>query len=93
MSEFFTIATLATFAGAALATAIVTQFIKKALAKIPTQIVSYIIALAILLIVTAALGAEDWTDWVLAPLNAVLVSIAANGGYAGVERCLYGKKD
>ena len=93
MGEFFTIAILATFAGATLATAIVTQFIKKSLAKVPTQIVSYIIALVVLLVVTAAIGADGWTDWALVPLNAVLISIAANGGYAGVERFMNGKKD
>jgi len=91
MEHFFTWATLATFAGAATATAIITQYIKKPLAKIPTQLVSYAVALIVLLLATAATGGADWTGWVIVPLNAILVSIAANGGFAAVVRTLNGK--
>jgi hypothetical protein len=92
MDHFFTWATLATFAGASAATAIITQFIKGWLAKIPTQVVSYGVALIVLLLATAATGgATDWTGWVIIPLNAILVSIAANGAFAAVVRTLDGK--
>ena len=87
MDEFFTWAILATFAGASSATAIITQLIKSALSKIPTQILSYAVALIILLLATAATGtATDWTGWAIIPLNAIIVSVAANGMFSAVVR-------
>jgi len=87
MNEFFTWGLLATFAGASAATAIITQFVKEPLAKIPTQIVSYVISLVILLLATAATGGTgDWTGWAIIPLNAVLVSLASNGTYSAIQR-------
>ncbi|MDR2558687.1 MAG: hypothetical protein LBC86_03970 [Oscillospiraceae bacterium] len=94
MGEFFTWAILATFAGASAATAVITQTIKRVLSKVPTQLVSYAVAVIILLLATAATGtAEDWTGWAIIPLNAIIVSAAANGAYSAATRCLYGKKD
>ena len=87
MNEFFTWTLLATFAGAVTATAILTQFVKDALSRVPTQIVSYIISLLILCVATAATGgASDWTGWAILPLNAVLVSLSANGTCSAVQR-------
>lgn len=87
MNEFFTWEVLATFAGAATGTAIVTQFIKDWLKKIPTQVVSYIIALVILGLTTAVqYGVADWHVWTLIPFNAIIVSLGANGAYSAVER-------
>ena len=93
MEEFFTWQTLATFAGAAAATGLITQLIKDWLSKVPTQIVSYAVALVILLAATAAtagLGA-DWSVWALVPFNAVIVSVSANGAYSAVLRAAEGK--
>ena len=87
MSEFFNWEILATFTGASVATAILTQFIKKPLAKITTQLVSYIVALIILVLATATVGsAQTWSEWLIAPLNAILVSVAANGEFTAVNR-------
>ena len=87
MNEFLTWHILATFGGASIATAIITQFIKEPLQKIPTQLVSYAIALIILVLAIAAAGlAHSWADWALAPLNAVLVSLASNGAYEAGAR-------
>ena len=92
MSEFFTWSMLATFAGATTATAIITQFVKGALARVPTQLVSYGIALAVLLLATAATGAASgWGDWAILPLNAVLVSLASNGAFDAVKRMAGGE--
>ena len=92
MDHFFTWATLATFAGASAATALVTQFIKGWLHKIPTQLVSYGVAVVILFLATAATGAAtDWTRWVIIPLNAIIVSISANGAFSAITRCTDGK--
>ena len=89
MAEFFTWAILITFAGATAATSLVTQFIKGlgVLSKVPTQLVSYVVALIILLAATAATGAaHGWADWAIVPLNAIIVTMAANGAYSAVER-------
>lgn len=87
MDNFFDWGMLGTFAGAAAATGIVTQAVKGVFQKIPTQIVSYVIAVVILGLATAATGgASDWTGWTLVPLNAVVVSLSANGGFEAIKR-------
>ena len=87
MDSFFDWTMLGSFAGAAAATGIVTQAVKGIFQKIPTQLVSYIIAVVILGLATAATGgASDWTDWALVPLNAVVVSLASNGGFDAIKR-------
>lgn len=87
MDNFFDWGMLGTFAGAAAATGIVTQAVKGVFQKIPTQIVSYVIAVVILGLATAATGgASDWTGWALVPLNAVVVSLSANGGFEAIKR-------
>lgn len=87
MDNFFDWGMLGTFAGAAAATGVVTQAVKGIFQKIPTQIVSYVIAVVILGLATAATGgASDWTGWALVPLNAVVVSLSANGGFEAIKR-------
>jgi hypothetical protein len=90
MNDFLTWSILGTFAGAAAITGLLTQLLKSAgaIAKMPTQILSYLIALVVLLISTAANGGflQPWTVWALVPLNAVLVSTASNGAYQAIAR-------
>ena len=87
MDSFFDWGMLGTFAGAAAATGIVTQAVKGIFQKIPTQLVSYVIAVLVLGLATAATGgSSDWTGWALVPLNAVVVSLASNGGFDIIKR-------
>ena len=88
MDQFFSWEMLATLAGAAAATGLLTQFLKGLFSKLPTQWLSYIIALVILLVATAATGGigADWTVWAIVPLNAVIVSLSANGAFSAVQR-------
>lgn len=88
MSEFFTWQTLATYAGATAATAVFTQLFKGLgfIAKIPTQIFSYIIALVILVAATLASPGWAWADLALCLLNAAVVSLASNGAYEAMRR-------
>ena len=81
MDEFFSWQMLATFAGSTAATGILTQFLKNLIPKLPTQWLSYIIAVVLLVVTTAATGgwAQPWTVWALVPMNAALVSLASNG--------------
>ena len=81
--NFVTWDILATYAGATMMTAIITQFLKDkgALAKLRTPYLSYIIAVAILLISSAFTSGLTIESAILVLFNAVFVSIAANGGF------------
>lgn len=89
MNEFFTWELLATLAGCTVGTALITQFIKEIpdIRNIPTQFVSFVIAVAILAAATAAtVHGVTWQTWAIIPLNAVIVSLSANGGYEVIKR-------
>lgn len=88
MNEFFTWTTLATYAGATLATSLITQLIKGLgfIDKIPTRITSYAIALVVLLAATFFPGGLTLEAGALCVINAVVVSLAANGAYDAVAR-------
>ena len=87
MNEFFTWATLGTYAGCVLATSLITQFVKEwsFLKPIPTRLVSYVVALLVLISANAIAGTLDLPSAGLCVVNAVVVSLAANGGYDGYE--------
>ena len=87
-NEFFTWAVLLTYAGATLATSLITQLIKGLgfIDKIPTRITSYAIALVVLLAATFFTGGLTLESGVLCVVNAVVVSLASNGAYDAVAR-------
>ncbi|WP_312694623.1 hypothetical protein [Caproiciproducens sp.] len=95
MDNFFTWETLATFAGCAAATALITQFVKSAsfLKNIATQWVSYFIAIILLLGATYFTGALTWSTGTLIPFNAVVVALSANGAYSAVLRATGNKEN
>ena len=82
---------IASFAGATTATALLTQFLKGIWAKLPTQILSYIIAVVILIPATIFTVGVDWQTLLLIPLNAAIVSLASNGAYDAIVRVRDGK--
>ena len=86
--EFFDWAMLKTMAGAVFAVGLLTQVTKNipGLNKIPTQVWSYLLAVAVLLVAEFATASITWQSAGLALLNASMVSLAANGGYEAVER-------
>ena len=86
--EFFTWTMLATYAGAVMATTLITQLFKGVgvISKIPTQIFSYGVALVILLAATFFGGQWAWPDAALCLPNAVVVSLASNGMYEAVAK-------
>ena len=95
MNDFFTWETLVTFSGCALATGVLTQFLKDTFKKLPTQWLTYIIAVVLLFLATAATKGFDqpWTVWVMIPLNAVVASLASNGAFEAIKRVNNGKPE
>ena len=88
MNEYSAWTTLATYAGATLATSLITQLIKGLgfIDKIPTRITRYAIALVVLLAATFFTGGLTLEAGALCVINAVVVSLAANGAYDAVAR-------
>ena len=88
MQEFFTWAMLGTYAGAVVAVTLITQLIKEwgIFKKVPTRLVSYVIALVVLLAAASFNGALTVADGALCLFNAVVVSLAANGGFDLVKK-------
>lgn len=83
MNDFFTWELLASYSGAILAVTIITQFVKGIgfIDRIPTRFVSYVIAVVILILAQAFTGVLTVAAAALTLINAVVVSLAANGTY------------
>lgn len=94
MNEFITWEVLATFAGCTAATGLFTQFLKGIFSKLPTQWLSYLIALVLMLLTTAATQwGASWSVWALIPINAAIISTSANGTYSVIKRVSDGKSE
>lgn len=81
---------LATYAGALAMVMIITQFTKglKLIEKMPTQIWSYVVALVILYPAYFFTGQLTLETAILILFNAVIVALAANGGYDALNKAL-----
>ena len=80
----FTWEQLATIAGATLATLLIVQLLKLPLDKvwkIPTRIVVYLIALAVLMLATYFTSGLTANTALLTAVNAVIVALSAMGAY------------
>lgn len=87
MNEFFTWAMLGTYAGITACVAMITQVFKDVgiLKKLPTRIFSYIVAVIVLLVSTVFTDGLTWSSGVLCLVNAVVVSLAANGTFDAMQ--------
>ena len=87
MNDFFTGTMLATYAGATLATTLITQLIKGIgfLKDVPTRATAYAVALIVLVVATIFTGDVTVSSIALCVINAVVVALAANGGYDAVS--------
>lgn len=91
ITEFFTWSYLATYTGAAVATGIVTQFLKGAVDKyfsIPTQLLAYVVALVILVLAIVFTGDFSLSSVVLAVFNAVLIAGTTSGVISSTKRIM-----
>lgn len=86
IDNFFTWEMLATFAGCVAATGIVTELLKKFIKKLDPQIISFVIAMIILVVGQLVAKIFTWNDLLLDAINAVVVSFAANGGFDALKR-------
>lgn len=93
--NFFDWTYLGTFAGALAAVALITELIKNVpgIKKIPTQFVSWVLGVVVLVLAQFFTGSLSAESAVLSVLNGAMVSLAANGGYTAVKRVLSGEGD
>lgn len=91
--EFFDWSMLGTYTGAVMAVGILTQVTKgiKFVNEIPTQLLSYVLSLIVLILAQVFGAGISAQSVVLAVFNAAVVSLAANGGYEALNRATYGK--
>ena len=90
MSEFVTWEMLGTYAGALVMVSLLTQLTKGLgfVAKIPTQVWSYILTLAVLFPAEIFTGQMTASAAFLTFFNAIVVSLAANGGFSGIRKII-----
>jgi hypothetical protein len=86
MSDFFTWQMLATYAGATLATGVITEFVKGMFQKINTRLIAYFVAVAILILATLFTSGLTVEAAILCIINAGVVSLAANGAYDVINK-------
>lgn len=81
---------MATCAGAVTAVTLITQFTKECgfIKRIPTQLWSYLIALIVLYPAYYFSGQLSLPIAFLVPFNAVIVALAANGGFEAVKKVI-----
>ena len=90
MNDFFSWEMLATFAGCTAGTSILTQFVKNVpfLKNVNNQIISYVFALLIMILTGIFGGTFSAEALSLDIVNAVVVSLAANGAYDAASKLL-----
>lgn len=96
MNEFYTWATIGTYAGAVALTAIIVQAFKGVgiMQKIPTQLFSYAVAAVLLICAQIFTGSFSVSEIFLCLVNAVVVSLASNGTFeAAMKTAAAMKKD
>ena len=89
ITNFFDWSYLATYAGAMVATGLITQMLKGALDKVvnlPTQALAYIVAVVILLLATFFTGGLTLSSAVLVLINGFIVAGATSGIISGIMR-------
>lgn len=94
MDTFFTWEYLLSFAGCVAGTGILTQFLKPITRKVPTQLVSYVVALLIMTVGQIATHTlKTWDMVALNLINAVVISLTSNGGFDAIKRAFGAKTD
>ena len=90
MEHFLTWDILLTYGGCVAGTIILTEFVKKLFPKVIAQLVSFVIAIAIMIFGHLATKDFALAEVPLYLINAVAVSLAANGGFDVLQKA-FGK--
>lgn len=96
MSEqFLTWDVLGSYSGVLGTVLILTQLTKElpGIRRLPTQLYSYLLALAIMAVTAIFGGRTAVSDFVLLLFNAAVVALSANGGYDAMVRAVQGKTE
>lgn len=95
MNEFVTWEIIGSYAGAVMIVGLVTQLLKyfPIIEKIPTQALSYILSLLTLTASQLALQTFDLSSFGLNLVNAVIISLAANGAYTGMTKIIAAQEE
>lgn len=91
MNEFLTWDVLLTYGGCVAGTVLVTEWLKKIFSKVPTQIVSFVISVLILVVGHIATATFELGQIPLYLVNSIVVSLASNGGFDALKRTFIGK--
>lgn len=88
--QFLTWEMLGTFSGTLGMVLILTQLTKElpGIARIPTQLYSYLLALVIMTVTAIVGGRTAAQDMILLLFNAAVVALSANGGYDALMRAV-----
>lgn len=92
MTEFFSWSMMAGYTGALTMVLVVTQLTKewKFINKLPTQLWSYLVSLAVLYSSYFFTGKLNFSNAVLLIFNGMVVALASNGGYEVLKRMVPG---
>lgn len=92
MDHFLSWDVLLTFSGCVAGTILLTEFIKMLWPGVFPQLCSFIVAVLILVVGHLATSSFAWPEAPLYLVNAVAVSLSANGGFDAIE-IAFGKKE
>ena len=93
MDHFLSWDMLLTFSGCVAGTILLTEFIKMLWKGVFPQLCSFVVAALILVVGHLAAGTFAWPEAPLYLVNAVAVSLSANGGFDAVKKAFGGKND
>ena len=93
MDHFLSWDVLLTFSGCVAGTILLTEFIKMLWPGVFPQLCSVVVAALILVVGHLAAGSFAWDEAPLYLVNAVAVSLSANGGFDAVKKAFGGKND
>lgn len=93
MDHFLSWDVLLTFSGCVAGTILLTEFIKMLWPGVFPQLCSFVVAVLILVVGHLATSSFAWDEAPLYLVNAVAVSLSANGGFDAVKKAFGGKND
>lgn len=93
MDHFLSWDMLLTFSGCVAGTILLTEFIKMLWPGVFPQLCSFVVAALILVVGHLAAGSFAWAEAPLYLVNAVAVSLSANGGFDAVKKAFGGNNN